>query len=189
MGPLAGDLGELRAQLGKGSVQRAYAAIVGYVSRLRAHFAGREGERAVSGVYQGCFDMTYFALFPPALRSRDLKIAIVLDYEAFAFEVWLAARNRKVQRRYWELFRDSGWSKYRLVEPAIGVDAIVEQPVGSGFWTIGAPLAEFKVTDEAVALTADEWRRFLAEGVLSAGQLKACSARDPDEYLEALNPR
>ena len=133
MGPLAGDLGELREQLGKGSVQRAYAAIVGYMSPLRAHFAGREGERTVSGVHQGCFDMTYFALFPPALRSRDLKIAIVFDCEAFAFEVWLAARNRKVQRRYWELFRDSGWSKYRLVEPAIGVDAIVEQPVGSGF--------------------------------------------------------
>ena len=57
------------------------------------------------------------------------------------------------------------------------------------FWTIGAPLAEFQVTDEAVALTAGEWRRFLAGGVLSAGQLKAASARDPDEYLEALNPR
>ena len=57
------------------------------------------------------------------------------------------------------------------------------------FWTIGAPLAEFEVTDEAVTLTADEWRRFLADGVLSAGQLKAASARDPDEYLDALDPR
>jgi len=57
------------------------------------------------------------------------------------------------------------------------------------FWTIGAPLAEFPVTDEAVALTAREWRRFLASGVLSAGQVKAASARDPDEYLEALEPR
>lgn len=57
------------------------------------------------------------------------------------------------------------------------------------FWTVGAPLAEFPVTDEAVALTAGEWRRFLASGALSAGQLKAASARDPDEYLEALQPR
>lgn len=61
---------------------------------------------------------------------------------------------------------------------------------GSDFyWTIGAPLAELEVTDEAVTLTADEWRRFLAEGALGAGQLKAGSARDPDEYLEALDPR
>jgi len=77
--------------------------------------------------------MTCFALFPPALKSRDLKLAVVFDYEAFEFEVWLAARNRKVQRRYWELFRDSGWSRYRLVEPSTGVDAIVEHSVGSGF--------------------------------------------------------
>jgi hypothetical protein len=57
------------------------------------------------------------------------------------------------------------------------------------FWTIAAPLAEFQVTDEAVALTAQEWRRFLASGTLGAGQLKAASARDPDKYLEALKPR
>lgn len=130
---LTGDLGELREQLDKGSMQRAYAAIVGYMSRLRALFASREGERAVSGLYQGYFDMTYFALFPPALKSRDLKLAIVFDYEAFAFEVWLAARNRKVQRHYWELFRNSGWSEYRVVEPAAGIDAIVECDVAGGF--------------------------------------------------------
>lgn len=59
---------------------------------------------------------------------------------------------------------------------------------GDFFWTIGAPLAEFPVTDEAVALTAAEWRRFLADGALSAGQLKAASARHPDEYREALDP-
>jgi hypothetical protein len=57
------------------------------------------------------------------------------------------------------------------------------------FWTIGAPLAEFQVTEEAVARTAEEWRRFLASGTLSAGQLKAASARDPEKYLEALKPR
>ena len=104
--------------------------------------------------------MTYFALFPPALRSRDLKIAIVFDYEAFAFEVWLAARNRKVQRRYWELFRDSGWSKYHVVEPAAGVDAIVEHPAGSGFELDdpGALTAKIEATTAAFLV---EVERFL----------------------------
>ncbi len=71
---------------------------------IRSHFAASHGDRAVSGLYQGCFDMTYFALFPPALKSRGLKLAIVLDYESFAFEVWLAARNRALQRRYCSCF-------------------------------------------------------------------------------------
>ena len=77
--------------------------------------------------------MTYFALFPASLKSRGLKLAIVFDYESFRFEVWLAARNRKTQRQYWELFRDSGWSKHVLVEPAPGIDAIVQYDLGGVF--------------------------------------------------------
>ena len=133
MGELHSDLEELREQLGKGSIQRAYVAIVGYMSRLRAHYASTQGERAVSSLYQGYFDMTYFALFPLALKSRDLKLAVVFDYEAFRFKVWLAARNRRVQRQYWELFRDSGLSMYRIVEPAVGIDAIVEYDIVDEF--------------------------------------------------------
>lgn len=124
--PLGNDLTDLRDRLGEGSLQRAYGSIIGYMSRLRAHFAASHGDRAVSALYLGCFDMTYFALFPSALKSRGLKLAIVFDYESFGFEVWLAARNRALQRRYWQLFRDNGWSGHRLVEPAAGVDAIVK---------------------------------------------------------------
>jgi hypothetical protein len=70
--------------------------------------------------------MTYFALFPPSLKERGLKIAIVFNYDAFRFEAWLAGSNRKVQREYWELFRDSQWPEYRVVTPAAGVDSIIE---------------------------------------------------------------
>jgi hypothetical protein len=128
---LGDDLAELQAQLDKGSLQRSYGAILSYMSQLRAHFVTRDGDRAVSALYQGSFDMTYFALFPPALKSRGLKLAVVFDYESFAFEVWLAARNRALQRRYWQLLRDSGWHGHRLVEPAVGVDAIVASDVAA----------------------------------------------------------
>jgi hypothetical protein len=161
VGALTGDLSELREHLGDGSIQRAYAAIVGYMSRLRTHFVSTHGERAVSSLYQGYFDMTYFALFPPALKSRDLKLAIVFDYESFGFEVWLAARNRKVQRQYWELFRQSGWPDYRVVEPSAGVDAIVEHDVASGF-ALDDPEALTKQIEEAVAALLDDLGQFLA---------------------------
>jgi hypothetical protein len=128
---LGDDLAELQSQLGKGALQRSYGAILSYMSQLRAHFVTRDGGRAVSALYQGSFDMTYFALFPPALKSRGLKLAIVFNYDSFAFEVWLAARNRALQRRYWQLVRDSSWSGHRLVEPAVGIDAIVESDVAA----------------------------------------------------------
>lgn len=130
---LGDDLTELQRQLSEGSLQRAYGAIVGYMSQLRVHYTRTQGQWTVSGLYQGYFDMTYFALFPPSLKSRGLKLAVVFDYESFAFEVWLAARNRTLQRRCWELLRDHGWSKYRLVEPATGVDAIIKSGVADAF--------------------------------------------------------
>ncbi len=69
--------------------------------------------------------MTYFAVFPDTLKKRGLKLAIVFNYETFGFEVWLAARNRKVQKRYWELLLNTGYKKHPLIEPAVGIDAIL----------------------------------------------------------------
>jgi hypothetical protein len=72
MQTLGSDLEGLRKQLEDGSVQRAYVAILGYMSRLRAWFASGRPDQMVSDLYQGVFDMTYFALTPPALTAREL---------------------------------------------------------------------------------------------------------------------
>ena len=154
-----GDLEVLREQLAQGHIQKAYSAIVGYMSRLRARYS--TGEWAVSGLYQGQFDMTYFALFPPALKSRDLKLAVVFDYAAFRFEVWLAARNRSIQRHYWQLLRDAGWAGCRLVEPASGVDAIVVDEVADGR-ALTDPEALTQRLDEVVAALAANLEDFLS---------------------------
>jgi hypothetical protein len=122
---LDSDLRDMQKRLSDGLIQRAYRGVVSYMSRLRTVFADQRGERAVSGLYQGYFDMTYFALASDELKGRDLKLAVVFNYETFGFEVWLAGRNRKVQRQYWARFLDAGYAKHRLVEPAVGIDAIV----------------------------------------------------------------
>jgi hypothetical protein len=120
------DMNDFRGQLGKGSIQKAYRALLSFMMGLRTHFKNRYPSYSISGLYQGYMDMTYFAIIPPSLKQRDLKVAIVFDYEAFRFEAWLAGKNRQVQRKYWELFRDSQWTEYRVVTPAKGVDSIVE---------------------------------------------------------------
>lgn len=120
------DMEEFREQLRHGSIRQAYRSLLTYMKSLRTHFATRYPEIAVSGIYQGYMDITFFALFPPSLKRRDLKIAILFNYDEFKFEAWLAGRNRKVQRQYWELFRESRWPNYRVVAPAKGIDSIVE---------------------------------------------------------------
>jgi hypothetical protein len=123
---------EFRRLLKKGSIQTAYRALLLYMMGLRTHFKNSRGG-SVSGLYQGYMDMTYFALFPPSLRRRNLKIAIVFNYDAFRFEVWLSARNQELQRQYWELFKDTEWPGYRVAAPAKGVDSILECDLASDF--------------------------------------------------------
>jgi hypothetical protein len=127
------NMNELREQLKTGAIPKAYRALLDYMLDLRAQFKNSHPDYSVSGLYQGYLDMTYFAILPPSLKQRDLKIAIVFNYAAFRFEAWLAGTNRQVQRKVWELFRDSQWTKYRVVAPAKGVDAIVECTLAEDF--------------------------------------------------------
>ena len=156
------DVEELRRQLEKKKIQKAYRALLSYMMGLRTHFANKYGESAVSGLYQGYMDMTYFALFPSSLKRLDLKIAIVFNYDAFRFEAWLAARNRKVQREYWELFKDSHWAEYRVVAPAGGIDSILECDLAKDF-DISDPDALTSKIETATSVFIDNIERFLSE--------------------------
>jgi hypothetical protein len=143
---LRADVAELRDRLAEGHIRRAYSALLTFLLRLRTHFSKIHGERAVSALYQGSMDMSFFAIHPPALKEQGLKIAIVFDYEAFRFAVWLVARNRTIQRRYRELFRGESFGACRVVPPAEPGDAIVECAVA----------AEIDLDDEAGMTAAIE---------------------------------
>jgi hypothetical protein len=58
MKPLDKDIRELEKRLSDGVIQRAYREIIARMSRLRTVFANQRGEGAVSGLYQGCFDLS-----------------------------------------------------------------------------------------------------------------------------------
>jgi hypothetical protein len=127
------NMNVLQGQLRIGAIQKAYKALLEYMMNLRTFFMSRYPNYSISGLYQGYMDMTYFAIVPPSLKPRSLKIAIVFNYEAFRFEAWLSGSNRQVQRKYWELFRDSEWTDYRVVTPEKGVDSIIESNLAETF--------------------------------------------------------
>ncbi len=154
------DMEELRRQLGKGSIQKAYRTIISFMMGLRTHFANKYGDPAVSALYQGYMDMSYFALFPPSLKRSDLKVAIVFNYDAFRFEGWLAARNRKIQRQYWELFKDNQWAEYRVVTPAGGIDSIIECDLAKEF-DFDDPGALISKIENSTSTFIDDIERFL----------------------------
>ena len=89
-------------------------------------------------------------------------MAIVFNYESFRFEAWLAVRNRKIQRQYWELFKGSPWTEYRLVTPAAGIDSIIEYDLTGDFDSDDLDHTTIKI-ENATTTFIDTVERFLSE--------------------------
>jgi hypothetical protein len=117
---------EYKNQIENGHISEAYQGLMEYIMDLRVFFKNKYPEYYVSGIYQGYMDMTYFSFSPESLKSKKLKIAIVFVYDTFRFEVWLAGYNKKVQTKYWELFKEINWDKYHIPSTTKGADSIME---------------------------------------------------------------
>ncbi len=125
MDTLNSCISEYTNQLSKGQIQKAYKGIMTFMSSLRADLESKYPDYAMSTLYFGYMDMTYFAFTPPQLRQKKLKIAIVYLHEENRFEVWLAGNNRQIQAEYNALLSQRELGKYALSQINPGVDAII----------------------------------------------------------------
>lgn len=127
MNSLQESMIEFRKQLEIGTIQKAYLGLMQYMMSLKNHFSNQYPDFSVSGsMYSGYMDMTYFSLVPRSMKDGDLKIAIVFVYDSFRFEVWLSGRNQKVLTKYWKIFTDSGWDRYKIAPQGKWADSILE---------------------------------------------------------------
>jgi hypothetical protein len=115
-----------RQQIKNGVISQAYKGLMNFYASFRTHLINQYPDYHISSIYYGYLDMTYFSFTPTILKQQRLKIAIVFLHEAFRFEVWLAAANKRIQQEYWELINLSSWRKYSLVSSTQGADAILE---------------------------------------------------------------
>lgn len=127
MGSFSNSMNEFKKQVLKGDIIVAYQGLMEYFGYLKSHFRDKyPGYDVTGGTYFGYLDMTYFPIFTEALKKRGLKIALVFVYETFRFEVWLAAKNKKIQNEYRQLFTDSDWNKYPITAAGKGIDSILD---------------------------------------------------------------
>ena len=117
---------EYRRQMEKGVIQKAYQGLLEYIMDLRTQFNKKFPDFAPGNIYHGYMDMTYFPIFPKSLKNRKLKIAIVFIHDTIRFEVWLVGYNKQIQAKYWKLFKESTWKKYRIPSIIKGADSILE---------------------------------------------------------------
>lgn len=72
-------------------------------------------------------DMT--CLFPESVQRRRSNVAVVFVHADLRFEVWLAGVNKEVQTRYGKLFRERGWTRYRIPASIQGRDSILKYTI------------------------------------------------------------
>lgn len=81
-----------------------------FFSDLRNHLIKAYPDQYICGhIYQGYLDFSYFSFTPTEIKQSQLKVGICLLHKALRFEVWLVGQNKKVQQRYWQLFKGSDW--------------------------------------------------------------------------------
>ena len=127
MGSFTNSMNEFKDQILKGDIIVAYQGLMEYIGYLKIHFRDKYPDYDVTGsTYFGYMDMTYFPIFTDTFKEHGLKIALVFVYETFSFEVWLAAKNKKIQNEYRQIFADSGWNKYPITAAGKDIDSILD---------------------------------------------------------------
>lgn len=89
--------------------------LIDFMKSLRTHFINNYPvDYVVGSLYSNNTSITYFPFTHKALKEQKLKIALVYNHPRERFEVWLAGQNKQVQKKYWQLFKDSDWNKYHI---------------------------------------------------------------------------
>ncbi len=108
------ELTDLRA---KSMVELDRLELINFMKELRAFFS-KEYELVfkLGDVYQGSSDFSYLSLTTEELKKQKLKFVIVLNLRTLSFSICLSGQNKAVRKKYWKIFNESDWKKYRLVE-------------------------------------------------------------------------
>ncbi len=111
-----------------------YEQILAFVKSLRTYFISKYNAGYVIGaLYTNISTITYFPFTPECLKQQKLKIAIVFNHINNRFEIWLAAQNKQIQKKYWQMFVDTNYNKYTIPVSCNNGFAIVEHVLANGF--------------------------------------------------------
>jgi len=148
-------MNELKDQLSKGRIQKAYRYIFDIFSDLGNEIKNTQNKMISStSLYHGYLDMTYLPVTTETLKSNGLKIAIVFNYTVFQFEIWLSAVNRKKRNDILEIISQSKWIKYKTVQNNENTDAIIEIKI--------TDINDFSNKDRIVSLITKETVAFIS---------------------------
>lgn len=121
-----------KEQLDKGDILIAYNELVKFVMKLRVDFNKTLSEHySFSGILHGYMDYTYFYYTNAFLKNKKLKLGLVLNHLEMRFEIWLLGNTIAVQKKYWDLLKESEWNKDKIEMPKYSILEVVINNNGS----------------------------------------------------------
>jgi len=117
-----------KAQLNKGDIIIAYNQLVKFVMKLRVDLIKSLSEQySFTAILHGYMDYSYFYYTNPFLKSKKLKLGLVLNYLEMRFEIWLLGNTITIQKEYWEQLQASKWNNGRKEMPQYSIlEVIIE---------------------------------------------------------------
>lgn len=111
-----------KEQLEKGHILIAYNELVKFVMKLRTDFIKNLSDQySFAGILHGYMDYTYFYYSNDFLKSKKLKLGLVLNHVEMRFEVWLLGNTIPNQKKYWELLKATKWNKDKTEMPKYSI--------------------------------------------------------------------
>ena len=115
-----------KEQLKKGDILIAYNELVKFVMQLRVDFKKKLSKQySFSGILHGYMDYTYFYYTNEFLKSKKLKLGVVLNHVEMRFEIWLLGNTLAVQKNYWDLLKESKWNKGKTEMPQYSILEVI----------------------------------------------------------------
>jgi len=109
-----------KEQLDKGDIQIAYRELVKYVFNLRTYLSSSLSY-SFGNILQGYMDYTYFYYTNDFLKSKKIRLTIVLNHEKMRFELWLVGQNADIQKKYWNILKSTKWNENQPTMPKYSV--------------------------------------------------------------------
>lgn len=97
--------------------QTKYFELISFMKELRTFFhKDYDGTFQLGKLYQGNPEFSYFSLTTASFKKQKLKFVIVLDHQEKAFSICLSGQNKSIRKKFWQMFKESNWNKYPLVQ-------------------------------------------------------------------------
>ena len=144
-------------ELRKGDILIAYNELVKFVMNTRTELVKKlEDQYSFAKILHGYMDYTYFYYSNDFLKSKKLKLGLVLNHVDMRFEVWLLGNTIPIQKEYWNLLKSTKWNKDKTEMPQYSIleAVIIDKPNFDNLELLSQNIYKnlVQVTDEVIDL-------------------------------------